>query len=420
MGWQQHWYPVAFVRDLGTGPHAFAIHGRPYVIFRAGDGSLQGLEDRCPHRGARLSDGSVKDGQLECGYHGWSFGTGGRCMRIPQLPPERAIPDRAHAAPLLLVERQGIAWAWPAGDGEADPASIPAIAGLDRAGTQSVDFAIDLPYDQTFLVENVIDIAHIHIAHDGVRGGGLRSMAAPLQFEIEESSAAGLRATFRSVGVAPPDAGELHGASVEFRAPNLVHYESHYADAQRVAGLALYSLPIGPQRCRLIYRAYGNSRRFRDRLRPRWLEHWTQCKILEQDMAVVVGQAAYLNAAERPPRELWLPLQTSDALVIEYRKWIDAHAADWPCAIGFARTRPARERADVFDRYTMHTRICSSCSRALRFVHGLQAPLVVATVALLAIAACLAGTTASAVAGGLAVAAAIGALVAHRIEARFR
>jgi hypothetical protein len=68
----------------------------------------------------------------------------------------------------------------------------------------------------------------------------------------------------------------------------------------------------------------------------------------------------------------------------------------------------------------MHTRICSSCSRALRFVHGLQAPLVVATVALLAIAACLAGTTASAVAGGLAVAAAIGALVAHRIEARFR
>lgn len=41
------------------------------VFFRAEGGAVAALEDFCPHRGAPLSLGAVReDGRLVCGYHG--------------------------------------------------------------------------------------------------------------------------------------------------------------------------------------------------------------------------------------------------------------------------------------------------------------------------------------------------------------
>jgi nitrite reductase/ring-hydroxylating ferredoxin subunit len=46
--------------------------GRPNVI-----------QDRCPHRGASLSLGKIRDKGLSCPYHGWTFDSAGTCIEIP-------------------------------------------------------------------------------------------------------------------------------------------------------------------------------------------------------------------------------------------------------------------------------------------------------------------------------------------------
>jgi nitrite reductase/ring-hydroxylating ferredoxin subunit len=38
------------------------------------------------HRSAKLSEGQVTDGRLECLYHGWQFEGSGACTKIPQVP----------------------------------------------------------------------------------------------------------------------------------------------------------------------------------------------------------------------------------------------------------------------------------------------------------------------------------------------
>jgi nitrite reductase (NADH) small subunit len=43
------------------------------VVFRTAGGELHALEDRCPHRGARLSEGVVYEGYVACRDHGWSI-----------------------------------------------------------------------------------------------------------------------------------------------------------------------------------------------------------------------------------------------------------------------------------------------------------------------------------------------------------
>jgi phenylpropionate dioxygenase-like ring-hydroxylating dioxygenase large terminal subunit len=52
------------------------------------------MEDRCPHRSARLSLATIDPavaGTLRCRYHGIRFDGEGRCVHVPEL--NRAAPD---------------------------------------------------------------------------------------------------------------------------------------------------------------------------------------------------------------------------------------------------------------------------------------------------------------------------------------
>lgn len=81
------WYPVTFLQDLPARPYSFSLYNEPLFLFRNHDGKLACLTDLCPHRAAKLSDGRLIDGKIECLYHGWQFGTDGQCLHIPQQMP---------------------------------------------------------------------------------------------------------------------------------------------------------------------------------------------------------------------------------------------------------------------------------------------------------------------------------------------
>ena len=90
------WYPIALSEDIAPGPHGVQVLGRRYALWRSDDGSLTAAPDRCPHRQAPLSEGRMVDGCLECPYHGWRFGTGGRCELVPSSVPGTPVPPKAH------------------------------------------------------------------------------------------------------------------------------------------------------------------------------------------------------------------------------------------------------------------------------------------------------------------------------------
>lgn len=98
------WYPVARVQDIGIRPLRKVFQGTPIVLFRA-NGKISALHDRCPHRSARLSDGKVVGGDIECPYHGWRFDGTGVCTAIPLH--EGKLPRRLVPA-LQAVESAGL------------------------------------------------------------------------------------------------------------------------------------------------------------------------------------------------------------------------------------------------------------------------------------------------------------------------
>ena len=65
--------PVCQSTDLLPGKSVSLTVGDIRVaVFRLATGTVHAVEDRCPHRGARLSEGLLYDEFIACLDHGWS------------------------------------------------------------------------------------------------------------------------------------------------------------------------------------------------------------------------------------------------------------------------------------------------------------------------------------------------------------
>jgi isorenieratene synthase len=70
------WYVVDASSRIGNEPRCVTIAGQHLVAWRA-HGRVQLAPNRCPHMGATLHDGRVRDGKLVCKWHGLALGAEG-------------------------------------------------------------------------------------------------------------------------------------------------------------------------------------------------------------------------------------------------------------------------------------------------------------------------------------------------------
>jgi nitrite reductase/ring-hydroxylating ferredoxin subunit len=104
------WHPIALSKDLGPGRSAGTrLFDKEYCIWRDADGVAHVWEDRCPHRGMRLSFGFVRGSAIACLYHGWQYDAQGQCRFIP-AHPKLDVPSTISVATFPCRERLGMVW----------------------------------------------------------------------------------------------------------------------------------------------------------------------------------------------------------------------------------------------------------------------------------------------------------------------
>jgi phenylpropionate dioxygenase-like ring-hydroxylating dioxygenase large terminal subunit len=155
------WFPIAAERQLGRKPLSRLLMDRHLVVFRASDGPAV-LLDRCPHRNVALSAGRVREGEIECPYHGWRFAGDGRCTLTPGVEQ----PSTHGATCLPAVSHAGVVWTTVArGPGPFRPPPFPvgddAFDGFWWPVEPSRATLIDA-------IENLLDPAHPHFLHPGL------------------------------------------------------------------------------------------------------------------------------------------------------------------------------------------------------------------------------------------------------------
>jgi vanillate O-demethylase monooxygenase subunit len=160
------WYVACMPDDFQDKPLGRKICGESMVFYRGAQGQAVALEDFCPHRGAPLSLGFVKDGNLVCGYHGLEMGCEGKTIAMPGqrvrgFPAIRSFP---------VVERYGFVWVWP---GQADKASedlIPKFEFFDNPAWAYGGGLYHIACDYRLMVDNLMDLTHETYVHASTIG----------------------------------------------------------------------------------------------------------------------------------------------------------------------------------------------------------------------------------------------------------
>ena len=67
------WHKVADVDALAEGRVKTVEAGHKQICLTRFEGCYAALDNRCPHQGGPMGEGSIEDGTLRCPWHGWDY-----------------------------------------------------------------------------------------------------------------------------------------------------------------------------------------------------------------------------------------------------------------------------------------------------------------------------------------------------------
>jgi vanillate O-demethylase monooxygenase subunit len=112
-----------------------------------------------------LGKSRVVGDNIECGYHGITFGPDGSCVRIPS---QKGLISRCRVRAYPLVEKWQWLWIWMGDPERADPALIPDHFEI---GITNPDYQVDggsyheVPGRYMLMHDNLFDLTHLSYLH---------------------------------------------------------------------------------------------------------------------------------------------------------------------------------------------------------------------------------------------------------------
>ncbi len=186
------WYVAGFAWELQEKPVGRTLLNMPLVLFRAEDGAVAALEDRCCHKELPLSCGTLEGGRLRCGYHGLLFEGSGQCVEIPG---QDRIPPRARVRSFPLRQRDQILWIWFGSTPDSSPTCEPPAYRWHQEPAYKFGgdvFHYDAPWQ--LIHDNLLDLSHLGYVHLKTIGGNARvHMNAKLTVTDDDDSVTVLR-----------------------------------------------------------------------------------------------------------------------------------------------------------------------------------------------------------------------------------
>lgn len=411
--WFKNWYPLVPVEYLDVEiPHRFQLLGMDLVIWK--DAPIEGgvfgskkdrkkgakrvggewrvFADECPHRKVPLSEGRVEDdGSLLCSYHAFRFNGEGELIDVPQLSEVdvdkiRSNPrSNCNSFPAQIVN--GVLWVWPETGSDAriesalkEPAvyKLPDDVDESRIWYGNYNFR-ELPYSLDYFMENVVDGAHVEVAHHNIVGSRYKVKEMIMDYDSKLSKEGFVVKSKQST----LEDGKW-GAYTKYQAPVLVTQEVSIDDEGSLQTLELYASPSRPGFCNHVGRMVivkPKSGKMPALLKtftapiPKWLNHVLAAMFLNQDgvflhyqernLAKTGSYVSYKDGASSQQdfvRQM-LPTET-DRGVINYRTWLRKFAGGFIPYKNNLPLSPVDEEI-CFDQFKSHTSKCKTCQTAL-------------------------------------------------------
>jgi vanillate O-demethylase monooxygenase subunit len=161
------WYCVALSEEISRQPFKRTICDEPVVLYRTEAGGVAALEDRCGHRQAPLSKGRLVGDNIQCMYHGYTYGASGACQHVPfQTFAPRSADIRAYP----VAERWGYIWLWRGDAASADQNLIPSLPWVEAPDQRSVFMYFHAKANFQLVTDNLLDETHADFLHNASIG----------------------------------------------------------------------------------------------------------------------------------------------------------------------------------------------------------------------------------------------------------
>jgi len=163
------WYVAAWDHELIDGKLlARTILEKPVVLYKGESGKVVALDNRCAHRGAKLSNGRLEGDAVRCLYHGLKYDPTGKCV---QIPGQDVVPVKLGVRSFPVLERDHLVWIWMGEPARADPALILDFPYLREAGWRGLPGYLHYEANYLLIVDNLSDFAHLAFVHTKTLGG---------------------------------------------------------------------------------------------------------------------------------------------------------------------------------------------------------------------------------------------------------
>jgi phenylpropionate dioxygenase-like ring-hydroxylating dioxygenase large terminal subunit len=158
-GLRGRWYAITGSQNVAERPVRVERMGEQLVLWRDAVGTLHAQDDRCPHRGARLSQGRVLDDTIACPYHGVMIDAAGRIAKVPALPG-CPLEGRQAVRTFATHERGGLIFAYFPSPANEQP--IPFAGPPELSDPAWSFFPIETTWNVNwrYVMENVLDPMH--------------------------------------------------------------------------------------------------------------------------------------------------------------------------------------------------------------------------------------------------------------------
>ena len=160
----QQWWIAAYSSEVGREITGRTILDKRIILYRTDAGDVVALAGHCPHRSFPLEKGRLVGDAVQCGYHGFTYDSSGRCIRIPS---QEEVQDNCWLRRYPTDERGGLVWIWTGDPGAVDPFLVPDVVRIGLAPDWCIDPSplVTIRGRYTLLIDNLLDLSHATFVH---------------------------------------------------------------------------------------------------------------------------------------------------------------------------------------------------------------------------------------------------------------
>ncbi|MBZ0218215.1 MAG: aromatic ring-hydroxylating dioxygenase subunit alpha, partial [Fimbriimonadaceae bacterium] len=184
-GLKQRWHPVLASYDVGSAPIGITRLSENIVLWRDTGGVVHAIEDRCPHRGARLSLGWNLGDRIACWYHGVEVDGTGTVRNVPAMddcPLEGRTCIRAYP----VQEKQGAVFLYFGDDLHQNPCELELPEQLASPDYSSFLCTAVWKCNYRYAIDNVMDPMHGAYLHAESHSMAFGEKSAEMKLEKTE------------------------------------------------------------------------------------------------------------------------------------------------------------------------------------------------------------------------------------------